>query len=734
MNLQPGPMPRLDIRSIRLVLAGLLLLPAPLLRGQDPFATLAGKLSEARSLSRAGDHARAILLVDSLYAVLPSYPNMALLRGAAMARAGRGAEAIAMLRRLLAWDARYARVLLDDSSFAALRDQVRELDIPRHADLAGAPVARARVIGAIGERDFVPEGTAWDPETRSVLVGSIYKGKIIAMGPDGRVRELVPRGTHGLASVVGIHVDPRRGILWVAGNARFDIESDTTSSTLYAFDVSTGAFRGRYAVPSGPHFLNDITTTPDGAVYLSDTRAGQVWRLGSGAAALEPFAATGPLHSPNGITSSTDGRLLFVSDFDHIRAVSLERGESWRLAVPDSIDVSGIDGLAWTDGSLIAHHWGGSGRIARYLLDDSRRRIIGRVLLEANTPDVRTSPTGEVAGSEYVFIGNSQLDRMNAHTVDSATMSPVRIYRVPLTLPADGLLAVALSGSDSVSLLDPGTLERVATLRVGKNPHEIAASPDGRRAFVADAGDTTITVIDVGPPPRVAATWTLPDTIRVHDVAVSADGRSVWAASGQRQLLLRLDPTSGRVLRRYPLSRTGAWMLESGPDGQIVVAHLEGGAVTLLDAASGRQRVLPLAEGEIDATFTPDGRELWSVNLRNGTLTVLDPRTGAAVSRDKSGSKPVRVTITPDGKTALMVSEGDSSIVAFDTRSKRRLGAATVAGGPKVIALSPDGRRAYVTHPERSLVTLIDVPSLTVMRTAAVPGAPDGVAVLEPRL
>ena len=722
---------RLLARSNRLALAGLLLLPGPSSAvTQDAFSALAARLTEARTLSRAGDHDRAIPLVDSLYALLPAYPNMALLRGAAMARAGRDAEAIAMLRRLLAWDPRYARVLLNDSSFAALRSRVADLDIPRRADLAAAPVARARVLGVIEERDFVPEGTAYDPQSRSVLVGSIYKGKVVAIGPDGRVRELIPRGTRGLASVVGVHVDSRRQTLWVAGNARFDIESDTTSPALYAFDVSTGTFRARYPVPPGRHFLNDVTTLADGTVYLSDSRAGRVWRLSPGARALEPVAALGPLLSPNGIT--TDGRRVFVADLDHIRVFAPETGESWRLSVPDSIDVSGIDGLAWADGSLIAHHWGvTASRIARYPLDAARRSIVGRVLLEANTPDVRTSTTGEVAGSEYVFIGNSQLDRMNARTVDSATMHPVRIYRALLTPAADGLVAVALSARDSVVLLDPGTLERMAALPVGNDPHEIAGSPDGRRAFVADAGDTTITVIDVGGVPRVAATWALPDSIRVHDVAVSADGRSVWAAAAPRRLVLRVDAASGRVLRRYPLTRDGAWMLESGPDGQIVVSHLEGGALAVLDAASGRERVLPLAAGQIDGTFTPDGRELWSVNLTNNALTVLDPRTGAVIATDRSGARPVRVIITPDGATALMVSEGDSSIVAFDTRTKLRLGAATVAAGPKVIALSRDGRRAYVSHPGRGLVTLLDVPSLTVMRAVSLPGAPDGVAVLQ---
>jgi hypothetical protein len=33
-------------------------------------------------------------------------------------------------------------------------------------------------------------------------------------------------------------------------------------------------------------------------------------------------------------------------------------------------------------------------------------------------------------GDDYVFIGNSQIDRMNLRTIDAATMEPIRIYRV----------------------------------------------------------------------------------------------------------------------------------------------------------------------------------------------------------------------------------------------------------------------------------------------------------------
>jgi hypothetical protein len=133
---------------------------------------------------------------------------------------------------------------------------------------------------------------------------------------------------------------------------------------------------------------------------------------------------------PNGITISSDGRVLFVADVDHIQALQLNSGATWRVATPDTVNAAWIDGLAFADGTLIAHHPLSFWRIARYQLDPTWRRIVSRELLEANTADGRTSTTGELVGDDYVYIGNSQIDRMNAKTIDPATMEPIRMYRV----------------------------------------------------------------------------------------------------------------------------------------------------------------------------------------------------------------------------------------------------------------------------------------------------------------
>jgi len=290
------------------------------------------------------------------------------------------------------------------------------------------------VLATIEERDLVPGGTAWDPATRSVLIGSLNKNAIIAIAPDGKITDRVPRGGNGLGSVVGIHVDTTRGILYATSNARFDRPADSTRSALYAFDAATGRFRARYEVPSGagPNFLNDLTSGTDGTVYVTDSRSGAIWVLRAGATSLTRFDAAGRFTGPNGITTSPDGRHLFIADMDFLRVVPLSGGAPWQLEVPDSINVFGVDGLAFASNGLIVHHPLSYWRVVHYAIDPGYRRITGRTIIEMSTPDSRTSTTGEVAGDNYVFIGNSQIDRMNAGRIDAATMDPIRIYSIPL--------------------------------------------------------------------------------------------------------------------------------------------------------------------------------------------------------------------------------------------------------------------------------------------------------------
>jgi YVTN family beta-propeller protein len=165
--------------------------------------------------------------------------------------------------------------------------------------------------------------------------------------------------------------------------------------------------------------------------------------------------------------------------------------------------------------------------------------------------------------------------------------------------------------------------------------------------------------------------------------------------------------------------------------GPVAVAHLEGGGVSLLDRASRRIEFLPLAAGEIEAVFSPDGATIWSANMRTDTITVSTTANPACMASFPSGGRsPVRVLVTPDGRTAVVANAGGTDIVLLDAAKPRSSTVIPLPQPPKVLAVSADGRRLYVSHPEPGGVSLIDLATRTVIRTIPLEGTPDGVAVV----
>src|SRR5688500_12912135 len=210
---------------------------------QNPLA----RLGEVRRHITAGNATAALALVDSLATIAPDHPSVVFLRAHANGLAGKDDAARADVMKLLRWDARYARLALRDTTVARLRRDFPGVD--SIAILAEQPVSLGSVWATIAERDLVAEGTAWDPSTRSVLGGSLNKHKIVAIAPDGTVSDRVAAGASGLRSVVGIHVDSTRTILWAASNSRYDTPTDSTPSALFEFDARSVAFKSRLTEP-----------------------------------------------------------------------------------------------------------------------------------------------------------------------------------------------------------------------------------------------------------------------------------------------------------------------------------------------------------------------------------------------------------------------------------------------------------------------------------------------------
>jgi hypothetical protein len=286
--------------------------------------------------------------------------------------------------------------------------------------LAGAFAALSPMIGsadiALPDPAFAPEGISADAEG-NLYVGSLLQGRLVKInGRTHDVTDFVAAGVNGMVTIVGVHV---------AGEIVYACSSDpglgeltgTAAPAIVAFDVKTGEPIGRYELPDGGIFCNDITALPDGTLLATDSFVPRIYVLKPGADALEIWFEddqfTGEGFNLNGIAYD-DGN-VYVAKYNagtlHSIPVGADgtAGEATQITLPNA--VHGADGLNALGGGRFLLVEGGG------LTDGVRGSLIGLTLkdgvatLDTIAPDLNVPTTATVVdGVAYVVEG--QLDNL----------------------------------------------------------------------------------------------------------------------------------------------------------------------------------------------------------------------------------------------------------------------------------------------------------------------------------
>jgi YVTN family beta-propeller protein len=305
-------------------------------------------------------------------------------------------------------------------------------------------------------------------------------------------------------------------------------------------------------------------------------------------------------------------------------------------------------------------------------------------------------------------------------------------------------LVVLNKSEQSASLIDPATGRTIAKLPVGRGPHELSISPDGRTAYVANfgrfgvypAGDTlhtkagnTVTVLDLANR-SVRATYDFGTHTGQHGMATSKDGRRLWITSETPNALLEVDAASGKILNVWPTNQQRTHLLVPSPDERrFYVTNTVSGSLTIIDRATGAVKNLAIGGGAEGVTVSPDGREVWVAWRNDSKISVVSTATDAVVETFESGGQgPQRIQFTPDGSQVWASNVRSSTVTVFAAKTRKLLGSINVGAGPAGIVFSPDGKRGYFALSSANQVAVIDVAARKVLQTFATGVEPDGMA------
>jgi YVTN family beta-propeller protein len=178
-----------------------------------------------------------------------------------------------------------------------------------------------------------------------------------------------------------------------------------------------------------------------------------------------------------------------------------------------------------------------------------------------------------------------------------------------------GTLLVGNKGEDTMSFIALADGRELGRAPTGPMPHEIAISPDGRRAAVVSYGGQSIDIFDVASHAKLR-TIDLGANRGPHGIVWLEDGRLV-VTTERSQSLAVVDTRRGDRVRTISTAQQGTHMVAVSGDGRrAYTANIGAGTVSVIDLAAGRKlRDIAVGGQPEGIALTRNGREVWIGDL-----------------------------------------------------------------------------------------------------------------------
>lgn len=308
-------------------------------------------------------------------------------------------------------------------------------------------------------------------------------------------------------------------------------------------------------------------------------------------------------------------------------------------------------------------------------------------------------------------------------------LASIAVLTAALPAAARDVLLVGNKGEDTLGIYDLADGKPIATIPTGSQPHEIAVMGDGSKAAVVSYGGTTIDVIDLATPGKVATIDLSPNT-RPHGLLWMPKSERLIATTEGSASVAIVEPDG--TLTSIPTGQQGSHMVALLGEERGFVANIGSGTVSVLDLKTNRKL------GDIAVGGKPEGIAVAAGKVFVGDLTAPRISVFDAVTDQKLAELPIsgaaiRVIASPDGKTVATSNISTGSVTLIDAASHKVSRSFPVSGegaaGQVTLIWSADGKRLYAAETARNQVAEIDAASGKVLRRIAVGKNGDGLAV-----
>jgi YVTN family beta-propeller protein len=305
---------------------------------------------------------------------------------------------------------------------------------------------------------------------------------------------------------------------------------------------------------------------------------------------------------------------------------------------------------------------------------------------------------------------------------------------------SSGLLVVANKGDRALGIIDPEAGRQIAEVpEGGVTGHEVAVSPDGRRAFVPIYGNSGVgkpgtdgrnmAVIDLATR-KVVGNVDFGRGVRPHDPVFGPKNGLLYVTTELDNSVTIIEPSTLKIIGSIPTGQPESHMLAITRDGRRgYTANVGPGTVSVLDLEARKTiDIIHVSKSTQRISTSIDDKLVFTADQTKPQLAVIDAasnkiKTWIPLETSGYGTAP-----TPDGKWLLVAMPRASKVAVVDLSQMKVVRNIDVPKSPQEVLVRPDGRVAYVSCDVSRTVAAIDLANWTVEREIKAGAEADGLA------
>jgi YVTN family beta-propeller protein len=279
------------------------------------------------------------------------------------------------------------------------------------------------------------------------------------------------------------------------------------------------------------------------------------------------------------------------------------------------------------------------------MVDPSTRKVLARMPSGPDPHEVIASSDGSTAyisnygGGAYNTITEADLRaRKTTGTVDLGAL------RGPHGLAfVGGKLWFTAEAAKAIGSYDPASRKIDWIMGTGQNhTHMIFVREDLRRVITSNISSATLSIIDETGPRRDWEETVVPVGKGAEGFDVSPDGRQLWAANAGDGSVSVVDLASKQAIATIPAGVNTANRLKFTPDGRLVfVSLLSGPEIVVVDATTHAVvKRIHSGRGAAGIQMEPGGARAYVSCTPDNYVAVIDLKSLAIVEHIDAGKQP----------------------------------------------------------------------------------------------